>query len=50
MGLPRPLRSTLGGGIGGPGVTIAGGMVFANLGYALLTGTPGNVLLAFGVE
>lgn len=39
-----------GGGIGGPGVTVAGGMLFAGSGYALLSGTPGNVLLAFGVE
>jgi polyvinyl alcohol dehydrogenase (cytochrome) len=39
-----------GGGIGGPGVAVSGGMVYAGSGYALLSGTPGNVLLAFGVE
>ncbi len=39
-----------GGGLGGPGVTVAGGMVFSNSGYGVLQGTPGNVLLAFAVE
>ncbi len=39
-----------GGGFGGPGPTIAGGMLFIGSGYAILTGSPGNVLLAFGVE
>ena len=39
-----------GGGLGGPGVTVAGGMVFSNSGYGVLQGTPGNVLLAFGIE
>jgi hypothetical protein len=38
-----------GGGLGGPGVTVAGGMVFSNSGYGVINGTPGNVLLAFGV-
>ena len=39
-----------GGGLGGPGVTVAGGMVFSNSGYGGLQGIPGNVLLAFGIE
>ena len=39
-----------GGGLGGPGVTVSGGMVFSNSGYAVINGTPGNVLLAFGPE
>jgi polyvinyl alcohol dehydrogenase (cytochrome) len=42
--------TTKGGGLGGPGVTVAGGMVFSNSGYGLFNGTPGNALLAFGVE
>ena len=36
-----------GGGIGGPGPTVAGGMLFTGSGYAILSGAPGNVLLAF---
>ena len=33
------------------GVTVAGGMVFANSGYSHHGGiTPGNLLLAFSVE
>jgi len=40
-----------GGGINGPGPTIAGGMLFMTSGYAALgSGSPGNVLLAFGTE
>jgi polyvinyl alcohol dehydrogenase (cytochrome) len=39
-----------GGGFGGPGPAIAGGMLYIGSGYAILTGSPGNVLLAFGVE
>jgi polyvinyl alcohol dehydrogenase (cytochrome) len=40
-----------GGTFGAPGPTIAGGMLFANSGYAFFTGVkPGNVLLAFSVE
>jgi polyvinyl alcohol dehydrogenase (cytochrome) len=39
-----------GGGFGGPGPTIAGGMLFTGSGYAILSGSPGNVLLAFGLE
>ena len=38
-----------GGSISAPGPTIAGGMVFVGSGYAVLGGTPGNVLLAFGL-
>lgn len=42
--------SAKGGGLGGPGVTVSGGMVFSNSGYSVINGTPGNVLLAFGAE
>jgi polyvinyl alcohol dehydrogenase (cytochrome) len=40
-----------GGSFGCAGPVIAGGMVFATSGYpGTLRGTPGNVLLAFGVQ
>jgi len=39
-----------GGGIGGPGPTIVGGMLFTGSGYDILFGATGNVLLAFGLE
>lgn len=40
-----------GGGISGPGPTVAGGMLFITSGYSEFgIGGPGNVLLAFGVE
>jgi polyvinyl alcohol dehydrogenase (cytochrome) len=40
-----------GGSMGAPGPTIAGGMVFVGSGYiGVRSGTPGNVLLAFGVD
>jgi polyvinyl alcohol dehydrogenase (cytochrome) len=39
-----------GGSIGSAGPTIAGGMLFVNSGYGVIGGTPGNVILAFGVE
>ena len=40
-----------GGSMGAPGPTIAGGMVFAGSGYiGVRNGTPGNVLLAFGID
>jgi polyvinyl alcohol dehydrogenase (cytochrome) len=39
-----------GGSIGSIGPTIAGGMVFIGSGYSVASGTPGNVLLAFGVQ
>ncbi len=40
-----------GGSIGAPGLTIAGGMVFATSGYAFFGGIkPGNVLLAFSPD
>jgi len=39
-----------GGSMGAPGPTVAGGMVFVGSGYVGLgNGTPGNVLLAFGL-
>jgi hypothetical protein len=42
---------THGGTINGPGPTIVNGMVYMTSGYAALGGgTPGNALLAFGVE
>ena len=37
-----------GGSISAPGPVVANGMVFVGSGYAVLGGTPGNVLLAFG--
>jgi polyvinyl alcohol dehydrogenase (cytochrome) len=39
-----------GGGLGGPGPTIVGGMLFIGSGYDILFGATGNVLLAFGPE
>jgi len=39
-----------GGSMDGPGVAIAGGMIFANSGYGTWGGAPGNVLLAFSVD
>jgi polyvinyl alcohol dehydrogenase (cytochrome) len=39
---------TKGGSISAPGPTVAGGMVLVGSGYAVLGGTPGNALLAFG--
>jgi polyvinyl alcohol dehydrogenase (cytochrome) len=40
-----------GGSMGAPGPTIAGGMVFVGSGYiGVRNGTPGNVLLAFGMD
>jgi polyvinyl alcohol dehydrogenase (cytochrome) len=39
-----------GGSLGGPGPTVVNGMVYFGSGYAILGTTPGNVLLAFGVE
>jgi polyvinyl alcohol dehydrogenase (cytochrome) len=40
-----------GGSMGGPGVTVANGMVFVPSGYANVGGgMPGNVLLAFSAE
>jgi polyvinyl alcohol dehydrogenase (cytochrome) len=38
-----------GGSLDGAGPVVAGGMVFVNSGYPRFGGTPGNVLLAFGV-
>ena len=40
-----------GGSMGGPGVTVADGMMYVSSGYAMFGGgLPGNVLLAFAVE
>jgi polyvinyl alcohol dehydrogenase (cytochrome) len=39
-----------GGSISAPGPVVADGMVFVGSGYAVLGGTPGNVLLAFAPE
>ncbi len=39
-----------GGSIDGPGVVVAGGMVFVNSGYSRSGGMAGNVLLAFAPE
>jgi polyvinyl alcohol dehydrogenase (cytochrome) len=39
-----------GGSLDGPGVVVAGGMIFVNSGYARNGGIPGNVLLAFALE
>jgi len=39
-----------GGSMDGNGPIVADGMVFVNSGYGGLVGTPGNVLLAFGLE
>ena len=40
-----------GGSIGGPGPTVAGGMLFVTSGYiGVQRGIPGNVILAFSVE
>jgi polyvinyl alcohol dehydrogenase (cytochrome) len=39
-----------GGSIDGPGAVVVGGMVYVNSGYSRQNGTPGNVLLAFGID
>jgi polyvinyl alcohol dehydrogenase (cytochrome) len=39
-----------GGAIIAPGPTVAGGMLFVGSGYGVVTDTPGNVLLAFGLD
>ena len=39
-----------GGGMNGPGVTVAGGMLFVSSGYGSIGFMPGNVLLAFSVD
>ena len=39
-----------GGSMGGPGATVAGGMLFVGSGYVgVSNGTPGNLLLALGL-
>jgi polyvinyl alcohol dehydrogenase (cytochrome) len=42
--------SGFGGGIGGGAPTIVDGMMYVGSGYAILGGSPGNVLLAFGLD
>jgi len=39
-----------GGSIASIGPTIADGMLFIGSGYGVISGTTGNVLLAFGVQ
>jgi polyvinyl alcohol dehydrogenase (cytochrome) len=39
-----------GGGMNGPGATVAGGMLFVSSGYGSIGFMPGNVLLAFSVD
>jgi polyvinyl alcohol dehydrogenase (cytochrome) len=39
-----------GGSIDGPGPVVAGGILYVTAGNAGFVGTPGNVLLAFGLE
>ena len=39
-----------GGTLNGPGPTVVGGMLFTGSGYAVGSGMPGNVLLAFGLD
>ncbi|HTB66316.1 MAG TPA: PQQ-binding-like beta-propeller repeat protein [Steroidobacteraceae bacterium] len=39
-----------GGSIASAGATVAGGMLLVGSGYGVIAGTPGNVLLAFGVQ
>ena len=39
-----------GGSIASAGATVAGGLLFVGSGYGVIAGTPGNVLLAFGVQ
>jgi polyvinyl alcohol dehydrogenase (cytochrome) len=39
-----------GGSMDGPGPVVAGGMLYVTAGNAGFVGTPGNVLLAFGLE
>jgi polyvinyl alcohol dehydrogenase (cytochrome) len=41
---------TSGGGMNGPGATVAGGMLFVNSGYGSIGFMPGNALLAFSLE
>jgi polyvinyl alcohol dehydrogenase (cytochrome) len=42
--------ATHGGSISSAGAVVAGGMVFVGSGYAVLGGSPGNALLAFGLD
>ena len=38
------------GSFGGSGPTVIDGMVYSGSGYAIVGGTPGNMLLAWAVE
>jgi polyvinyl alcohol dehydrogenase (cytochrome) len=40
----------VGGSLDNGGATVADGMVYVNSGYGRITGQPGNLLLAFGVN
>jgi polyvinyl alcohol dehydrogenase (cytochrome) len=42
--------AAVGGSLDNGGATVAGGMVYVNSGYGRITGEPGNLLLAFGVD
>jgi polyvinyl alcohol dehydrogenase (cytochrome) len=39
-----------GGSIVSAGPTVAGAMLFVSSGYGVIAGSPGNVLLAFGMH
>jgi polyvinyl alcohol dehydrogenase (cytochrome) len=39
-----------GGSISSAGATVAGGMLFVGSGYGVVSDSPGNVLLAFGIQ
>jgi polyvinyl alcohol dehydrogenase (cytochrome) len=42
--------AAIGGSLDGGGATMAAGMLYVNSGYGRITGQPGNVLLAYGLE
>jgi polyvinyl alcohol dehydrogenase (cytochrome) len=42
--------AAMGGSLDHGGATVADGMVYVNSGYGRITGQPGNLLLAFGVD
>jgi polyvinyl alcohol dehydrogenase (cytochrome) len=42
--------AAVGGSLDNGGATVADGMVYVNSGYGRITGQPGNLLLAFGVN
>jgi polyvinyl alcohol dehydrogenase (cytochrome) len=39
-----------GGSLDGPGAVVVDGMLYVNSGYSFIGHTPGNVLLAFGID